>query len=283
MPKSTPRAKTRSRQHPPALGSTRSRGPSKQRGSTAVAWSNGTARPATAAALPPSASPEVDQASLAAQELEKQLNAQLVLNPSFLGAVSMERFLGDNQIKLGDALAVQLDKLCAATSAGNMARPEAMLTVQAHTLDTIFNMLAQRAALNLGSGLEAAESYLRLAFRAQSQCRATLETLAEMKNPQPVAFVRQANIANGPQQVNVGTAPARAEAITNQQNKLLEHDHGERLDTRAEGAAGRTHPAVAALGVLYGPQDAGGQADGGAQRLEGGQPAVAEAARAPAT
>jgi hypothetical protein len=30
-------------------------------------------------------------------------------------------------------------------------------------------------------------------------CRLTVETLAEMKNPAAVAFVRQANIANGPQ------------------------------------------------------------------------------------
>ncbi len=33
-----------------------------------------------------------------------------------------------------------------------------------------------------------------------------LQTLFEMKHPQPVAFVKQANIANGPQQVNNGAA-----------------------------------------------------------------------------
>ena len=31
-----------------------------------------------------------------------------------------------------------------------------------------------------------------------------MEALAEMKNPHPVAFVKQANIAHGPQQVNNG-------------------------------------------------------------------------------
>jgi hypothetical protein len=49
----------------------------------------------------------------------------------------------------------------------------------------------------------ACETYLRLALKAQSQCRATLETLAAIRNPQPVAFVRQANIAHGPQQLNI--------------------------------------------------------------------------------
>jgi hypothetical protein len=41
-----------------------------------------------------------------------------------------------------------------------------------------------------------------IAFRAQSQCRATLATLAAIKNPTSEAFVNQANIAHGPQQVN---------------------------------------------------------------------------------
>jgi hypothetical protein len=36
-------------------------------------------------------------------------------------------------------------------------------------------------------------TYLRLGLKAQSQCRATLETLAAIKNPRPVAFVQQAN------------------------------------------------------------------------------------------
>jgi hypothetical protein len=35
---------------------------------------------------------------------------------------------------------------------------------------------------------------MRLALRAQGQCRATLETLAVMKSP-PTVFARQANIA----------------------------------------------------------------------------------------
>jgi len=30
-----------------------------------------------------------------------------------------------------------------------------------------------------------------LALKAQAQCRATLQTLAEIKNPHPVAFVKQ--------------------------------------------------------------------------------------------
>jgi hypothetical protein len=72
-----------------------------------------------------------------------------------------------------------------------------------HTLDTIFNELARRCQANVCGGyLDAAERYLRLALKAQSQCRANIETFAEIKNPKPLAFVQQANIASGPQQVN---------------------------------------------------------------------------------
>jgi hypothetical protein len=72
----------------------------------------------------------------------------------------------------------------------------------------MFNELARRASLNIGEYLNATENYLRPGLKAQAQCWVTLETLAEIKNPGPVAFVQQANIANGPQQVNNGAIPA---------------------------------------------------------------------------
>ena len=89
--------------------------------------------------------------------------------------------------------------------------------------------------------MAAAEMYMRLALKSQSQCRATVETLAEIKNPSHVAFVRQANIANGPQQVNNGIAADAPRAVENviQPSKLLEGERiGERMDTGAKSKAG---------------------------------------------
>jgi len=85
---------------------------------------------------------------------------------------------------------------------GDLSVPEAILTAQAVALDVIFNEMARRAALNMGEHLQATDTYMRLAMRAQGQCRATLQTLGELKNPRQVAFVKQANITNGHQQVN---------------------------------------------------------------------------------
>ena len=65
---------------------------------------------------------------------------------------------------------------------------------------------------------------------AQGQCRATLETLATIKNG-PAGFAREANIAHGPQQVNNGVPLARAEHLESLASKLLEA-HGEGVTSR---------------------------------------------------
>lgn len=89
------------------------------------------------------------------------------------------------------------------------------------------------------------DRYLRLVLRAQSQCRATLETLTAIKNPQSLTFVRQANIGYN-QQVNNGAAlgdgATRAREIESSQNKLLDIKHGERLDTGTTGVAIAANP-----------------------------------------
>lgn len=151
-----------------------------------------------------------------------------------------------------------LGKQCELASGGDLKRAEAILTAQAHTLDAIFHNLARRA--QRVEYLNQLDTNMRLALKAQAQCRATLETLAAIKNPQPVAFVRQANIAHGPQQVNnAGEADAsRAGKRENQPNKVLEHQHGERLDFGTAGAAGGADSPLETVGAVNRPQDASG-------------------------
>lgn len=149
-----------------------------------------------------------------------------------------------------DALTAQIKEV----RSGKLGSAERMLVAQANTLDAIFNELARRAALNMGEYLNATDRYLRLALKAQSQCRATLETLAAIKNP-PVIYARQANIANGPQQINNGTPPAHVGGEnTIEPNKLLEHTHGQRLDTGTTGAAICADTAMATMGEIDGAE-----------------------------
>jgi hypothetical protein len=142
-----------------------------------------------------------------------------------------------------------------------------MLVAQAHTLEAIFHELAKRSALNMGEYVNAAETYMRLALKAQSQCRATIETLALIKNPSPVTFVRQANVAHGPQQVNNGPPPmsgeaSRARELKNQPNELLEQQHGERLDDRAAQATIGADSALETVGEIHGATNTGRQEAG---------------------
>lgn len=109
--------------------------------------------------------------------------------------------------------------------------------------------------LNMGEYLSAADTYMRLALRAQAQAqaqsRATVETMATIKQG-PAVFARSANVVNGPQQGSVGAAQARAAPMldtsppgiplpqrvahagseaTIPANEVLRGRDGERLDT----------------------------------------------------
>lgn len=149
-----------------------------------------------------------------------------------------------------EEMATELRRQTAAVHKDDLSRAESMLVAQAHTLDGIFTKLASRGLT--ASRLEVMESYLRLAFKAQNQARTTLQTLAELKAPKQVAFVRQANIGNQVQ-VNNGTVPARTRKNRNAPNELLEVTHGERLDARATGSASGVDSAMATLEKQHRP------------------------------
>lgn len=144
-----------------------------------------------------------------------------------------------------------------AINRGDLSAAERMLNAQAVALNVIFCELARRAGMNMREHLGAMESYMRLALKAQSQSRATVETLAAIKNP-PVVFARQMNVAHGPQQVNNGTAPngtpasAHPGETASKPTELLEDstDGRTHLDTRATPAAGRTNQDLAAVGTV---------------------------------
>lgn len=140
-----------------------------------------------------------------------------------------------------------------AVNKGDLAKAEAMLMNQATALQSLFARLAER-----GMGCDHApafEANMRMALRAQSQCRATLDTLAAIKNP-PVVYARQANVTTGPQQINNGMAvPTRARENKIEQTQLLKGDHGEWMDTGTACAAIGSDQAMEAVGTINRPED----------------------------
>lgn len=163
------------------------------------------------------------------------------------------------------ALCGQLQASIERTKSGSIGQAEELLTAQATSLNAIYVECARRAAVNIGHYPDTVETYLRLALKAQSQCRTTLESLAEIKNPRAVAFVKQANIANGHQQVNNGepmpTGTREETKIT--PVELLEDKSGNvtRLDARASGKAGRSDPTLEAVGAVHGATNRRGKGD----------------------
>jgi len=138
---------------------------------------------------------------------------------------------------------------------GDLSGPEAILTAQAVALDVIFTEMARRAALNMGEHLQATDTYLRLAMRAQGQCRATLQTLGELKNPRQVAFVKQANIANGYQQVNNSDTYMHTRTEDFSTNKLSGDGNELLQNARASSAKSHAHQKMDALGEIFGTQN----------------------------
>lgn len=151
------------------------------------------------------------------------------------------------------ALATELKEQLKAVNSGDLSNAEAMLFTQAHILDQLFNNLIGNA-VNPESAIHM-EACLKLAFKAQGQCRATLETLSAIKNP-PVVYAKQANFAAGHQQIN-NNGPAPGEKVENQQSKLVvEVNNGStNLDNGTTGATIGSDSATAALGARYRPEN----------------------------
>lgn len=149
--------------------------------------------------------------ALAAQESEpksdKRLRAELNINPAIRSAITVREFGcgARDDLDLGET-ADEVGRKVQRVQNGDLSEVEAMLTAQAISLDGVFNEMATRAATNFGQHMDVAETYLRLAFKAQSQCRATLETLAEVKHPKAATFIRQTNIAERQQVHNAPVA-----------------------------------------------------------------------------
>ena len=189
----------------------------------------------------------------------ERIMAEIGQSPIYGNAKTSETFArGDfGEIDFTEYVAAMKENVGKVQS-GDLSSIEATLTVQSITLDKIFNELARRAALNMGEHLAATEIYLRHAFKAQAQCRSTIEALAEIKNPRPVAFVKQANIAHGPQQINNGIQAGKSHAHGNnsiQSNELSGGSNELLQDTRAPQAPSSANSQLETVGEIYRPKN----------------------------
>jgi len=141
-----------------------------------------------------------------------------------------------------------------AVSGGDLSRVEALLTNQADSLQALFVAMVERSLRQ--EFVAYVEPYMRLALKAQSQCRATLQTLAEIRNP-PVIYARQANVTSGPQQINNNLDLSRARENPIPPTQLSGGANAVHPDNRASSDAGRDDPPLEAVAEVHGAKDGG--------------------------
>lgn len=144
---------------------------------------------------------------------------------------------------MADVVSALSDKITTIQD-GDMKPIEAMLISQAQALQTMFVTLGRMAASK--TSLPQYTVFMNMALKAQSQSRATIQALTELKFPKQATFVKQANIANGHQQVNNATN-THAKENSNPQNKLLEAQHNDWMDNRKTTTPSTTNQAMATV------------------------------------
>ena len=186
-------------------------------------------------------------------EKTKRMN-NLAVSPNLLNATLAKPFFDNilsdvSLVNISDGIKQQL----AEVKSGDMTSIEAMLVAQANSLQIMFVSLGRKAISQ--TGLPQYTAMFNLALKAQAQSRATIQALTELKYPKQTNFVKQANIANGHQQINNQVASdnvtnthtrAHAQAIEHQHNELLttinqQKGNYENLDTARTPTPSRTN------------------------------------------
>lgn len=135
-----------------------------------------------------------------------------------------------------------------AVSEGDLQCVEAMLLSQSHILQSVFMIYTQK--MSSAEYTDHVEAFSRIALKAQNQCRQTLATLGELKNPKRATFIKQQNNAVN-QQINQNGEKEEISKIPDDStNELLEEIPHEQLDTRATQASCRVDQEVETVGEV---------------------------------
>jgi hypothetical protein len=147
--------------------------------------------------------PDTLELTQEAGKTEGQLFARAVIDPTVRHA-STAAFFASQSFGTGRpsmmASAEVLAKEISKVEAGDIGLASRLLASQAVTLDALFIELARRSGSNMGDYPQAMERYMRLALKAQSNCRATLEAMAKLHQPREQT-VRHVHVNEGGQAV----------------------------------------------------------------------------------
>ena len=164
--------------------------------------------------------------------LEK--GASIAIDPTIKAALTTHLYKANMTEIDPSALVKRVQDLVKDVSAGDMSYFESMLASQAIVLDSIFHRLSSQAQQNIGYYASATDTYLRLALKAQAQCRSNIESLSSIKEPKQ--YINQTNVANLMQ--------------VNNAHERLEASNGERMDFGSQKEAVRDDQELATLEII---------------------------------
>lgn len=187
--------------------------------------------------------------------------ASFAIRPDVTAAMVVHTYSGKSVSLRGlmDGLTASMER----SKGDDLSMLEAMLVGQAIALQSIFSKLAVDAQSQ--SSQRNTEALLGLALKAQAQSRATITAVVDLKHPRQALFVKQANIANGNQQV-INRVPADPEGPARMHTHVEEMEgpvielmdandgkFGKGLDTGTTTAPARGHSAMATMEPVHRP------------------------------
>lgn len=187
------------------------------------------------------------------QTLE-ELATDYMMNPTSLGAFIVE----GNSTQITKQIDMEYAKKIIEQGVellkkGDLSKLEEMLYSQAVALNMMFSSLSLKATHQ--SNIDVRTSITNLCLKAQNQSRNTIQTLINLKQPSQTAFIKQANIAHGHQQINNGETQTSVRNFQNKSNELLEVKDGQRLDTGKKAETERVNSELEAVGAIHRGQD----------------------------
>jgi hypothetical protein len=159
------------------------------------------------------------------EEAIKTATAKRLLEPAVQSTLAIECLDDCYNVKY---LTRELEYQNKLLSQGSMERASDILLAQAHSLNALSSHMIRKG--HSSDYVDHLKAYFNIALKAQNQCRMTLETLSEIKNPKPYIQNNKAQY----QQINNNGKLSRAGENSKTTNELLEDNSNDKqwMDTR---------------------------------------------------
>lgn len=179
---------------------------------------------------------------------KKRAISSRLLEPAVQSAIAIECLDDAYSVKY---LTRELESQNKLLEQGSMERASDILLSQAHSLNALSSYMIRKG--HSSEYIDHLKVYFNIALKAQNQCRMTLESLAEIKNPKPYIQNNQAQY----QQVNNGELPPCAGENLKSTNELLtdgSNDY-EAMDIRGTAETGGTDKKMETVGKKHRSKD----------------------------